>query len=510
MRKKYGILMALLCVLLVVLTGCSGDKAAVVPADKDTLLVSDGANPKSLDPRATNDNPSARVTVQIYDRLVEQDEETNIQPGLAESWEQPDATTTIFHLRKGIKFHNGEELKASDVKFSLDAMKASPQTSEIIEPLKEVVVLDDYTVKVVTEYPFAALLNHLAHPGASIVNEKAVKEAGDSYGQHPVGTGPFKFIEWISGDRIVLAANEEYYLGAPAIKNLIFKVIVETTNRTIGLETGEIDIAYDIDGLDRNKIAEDPKLKLIEAPDLSMTYLGFNFKKAPFDNLKVRQAIAYAIDQQPIIDTVFQGAAEKADSIIGPNVFAHTDKTIHYKQDIEKAKALLAEAGHPNGFKTEIWINENPTRRDIAVILQDQLKQVGIDAEVKILEWGAYLDGTARGEHQMFILGWGTVTADPDYGITNLVSTDTQGAAGNRSFYSNPKVDALLKEGRGTLDPEARKKIYEQVQIILQEELPMFCLVYPKKNAGMQKYVQGFKLNPAGHHRLYGVSFKAE
>lgn len=510
MRKKYGILMAVLCVLLLVLTGCGGDKATVVPADKDTLVVSDGANPKSLDPRATNDNPSARVTVQIYDRLVEQDEETNIQPGLAESWEQPDATTTIFHLRKGIKFHNGEELKASDVKFSLDAMKASPQTSEIIEPLKEVVVLDDYTVKVITKYPFTALLNHLAHPAASIVNEKAVKEAGDSYGQHPVGTGPYKFVEWVSGDKVVLAANEDYYLGAPAIKNLIFKVIVETTNRTIGLETGEVDIAYDIDGLDRNKIAEDPKLKLEEAPDLSMTYLGFNTKKAPLDNLKVRQAIAYAIDQQPIIDTAYQGAAEAADSIIGPNVFAHTDKGIHYKQNMEKAKALLAEAGYPNGFKTEIWINDNPTRRDIAVILQDQLKQVGIDAEVKVLEWGAYLDGTARGDHQMFILGWGTVTADPDYGITNLVSTETQGAAGNRSFYSNPKVDALLKEGRGTLDPEARKKIYEEIQVILQEELPIFCILYPKKNAGMQKYVEGFKLNPAGHHRLYKVSFKAE
>lgn len=510
MRKKHGIIMALLCMLVFVLTACGGEKSTTAPAEKDTLVVADGASPTSLDPRAANNNVSSRVMVQIYDTLVEQDENIQIQPGLAESWEQVDDVTTVFHLRKGIKFHNGEELKASDVKFSLEAEKASPQTSEIMEALKEVVVLDDYTVKVITEYPFAAILNHLAHPASAIVNEKAVKEAGESYGQHPVGTGPFKFVEWQSGDSVTLEANEEYYKGASSIKHLVFKNVVETTNRTIGLETGEIDIAYDIDGLDKIKIAEDPKLNLVEDLDLSVTYLGFNLRKAPFDNLKVRQAIAYAIDQQPIVDTVYQGAAFPANSIIGPKIFAHSDKGIRYQQDLEKAKILLAEAGYKDGFKTEIWINDNPTRRDIAVILQDQLKQIGIDAEVKTLEWGAYLDGTARGDHQMYILGWGTVTADPDYGINALVTTKAMGAAGNRSFYSNPKVDELLQKGRATTEPEARKAIYEEIQVILQEELPMYYIIYPKKSVGMQKYIEGFKFNPAGHHRIYGVSFKAE
>lgn len=222
------------------------------------------------------------------------------------------------------------------------------------------------------------------------------------------------------------------------------------------METGEIDIAYDIDGLDKIKIAEDPKLNLVEDLDLSVTYLGFNLRKAPFDNLKVRQAIAYAIDQQPIVDTVFQGAAFPANSIIGPKIFAHSDKGIKYQQDLEKAKILLAEAGYKDGFKTEIWINDNPTRRDIAVILQDQLKQIGIDAEVKTLEWE--LTWTERlGDHQMYILGWGTVTADPDYGINALVTTKAMGAAGNRSFYSNPKVDELLQKGRATTEPKPER-----------------------------------------------------
>lgn len=214
-RKFYLALVALLSVFLFV--ACGGDKETA-KKDKDTIVVANGADAKSLDPHATNDAPSSRVTVQIYDRLVEQDDNMNIVPSLAESWEQPDGKTTIFHLRKGVKFHNGEELKASDVKFSLDRMKASPQVSHIIGTVDKVEVIDDYTVKVTTVEPFGALLNHLTHPTAAILNEKAVKESGDSYGQHPVGTGPYKFVSWQSGDKIVLEANPRLFLRSNSYK----------------------------------------------------------------------------------------------------------------------------------------------------------------------------------------------------------------------------------------------------------------------------------------------------
>ena len=228
MKKKLHLLiMAVLSVLLFV--SCGGEKETKSSKGevRDTLIVANGADAKSLDPHATNDAPSSKVTVQIYDRLVDQDDNMNVVPALAESWEQPDGVTTIFHLRKGVKFHNGEPLTAKDVKFSLDRMKSSPQVSHIIGTLDRVEIIDDYTVKVITKQPFGALLSHLSHPTAAILNEKAVKEYGDSYGQHPVGTGPYKFISWASGDRIILEANPDYFMGETPIKNVIIRAISE-------------------------------------------------------------------------------------------------------------------------------------------------------------------------------------------------------------------------------------------------------------------------------------------
>lgn len=507
MKKKLITLLTLIISVLFLVSCGGGSSSGDSKADKDTLVVTQGSDAKSLDLQRTNDNVSSRVGVQIYDTLVDQTEEMEIIPGLAESWEQPDATTAIFHLRKGVKFHNGEELKASDVKFTIERAKASPQVAEIIEAVSSVETPDDYTVIVKTESPFAPLLNHLAHTALSVLNEKAVKEAGDSYGQHPVGTGPYKFVNWISGDKIELEANEDYFRGAPKIKRIVFRNVPEQSNRIIGLETGEIDLVYDIEGLDKEKVKTDDRFTYVENPGLSMTYLGFNLKKDLFKDKRVRQAIAYGIDTKPIVDAVFNGSATEADSIIPPGVFAQYGSN-SYSYNPEKAKQLLAEAGYPNGFKTKLWINDSPVRRDIAVIVQDQLKQIGIDIEIETLEWGAYLDRTATGEHDMFLLGWGTVTGDPDYGMNALINTDTQGGAGNRSFYSNKKVDELLKVGKSTVDPDKRAEIYKEIQEIVQEELPMYFICYPNQNAVMIKSLKGFKLSPAGHHDLYGLYFE--
>ena len=351
----------------------------------------------------------------------------------------------------------------------------------------------------------AAILNNLSHTTIAILSEKATTEAGDKFGQNPIGTGPYKFVSWQSGDRITLEAFPDYWRGEAPIKNVVFRNIVEETNRTIGLETGELDVIYEIFGIDKNKLKEDDRFNFIEGPQVSMTYLGFNIKKAPYDNPKVREAISYAIDQKPIIDAVFLGGGEAANSIIGPNIWGYYDVE-KYTQDIEKAKALLAEAGYPNGFKAKIWVNDNPVRRDTAVILQDQLKQIGIDLTIETVEWGAFLDGTARGDHEMYLLGWGTVTRDPDYGMFELISTSTMGAAGNRSFYSNPEVDKLLEAGKTELDPEKRKDIYKQIQEIIRKDLPMYMIVYPLNNVVTKKDIKNFKLDPANSHRLYGVS----
>ncbi len=501
--KKIMLLVSSLIVLMV-FTACGGEKEAEV---KDTLVVAQGADAKSLDPHGTNDQPSSRVAAQIYNGLVTTDQDMKILPALAESWEQPDPRTTIFNLREGVKFHNGEELKASDVKFTLDRMLASPTVHHIIGAVETVEVIDDYTVKIITTEPFGPLLHHLAHTASSILNEKAVTEAGDDYGQNPVGTGPYMFVKWDSGDKITLKANHDYFEGAPKIENVIFRNITEGTNRTIGLETGEVDIAYEIEPIDKKQVSGNEKLSLIEEESLSMAYIGFNFKKAPFDNKLVRQAIAHAIDVDVIIDVVLDGAGSKANSPIGPKVFGYDKEAKLYDYDPELAKELLVEAGYPNGFKTTIWTNDNPIRLQIATIAQDQLKQIGIEMAVEPVEWGAYLDGTARGEHNMFILGWTTVTGDADYGLNALFNSETMGGAGNRSFYSNENVDEWLNEARSSTSPERRIELYGNIQKQIMEDLPVDPLYYQTNNAGIKNIVKGFKLNPAGHHKIFGVYF---
>ncbi|MGJ0845175.1 peptide/nickel transport system substrate-binding protein [Tissierella praeacuta DSM 18095] len=507
-NKKILSLVTLTLVLSLVLTACGGSKGIARKNPADTLVVAQGADAKSLDPHATNDQPSSRVTKQIYNTLVFATEDMEIVPSLAESWEKLDDLTWEFKLAQGVKFHNGEELKASDVKFTFDRMLVSPSVSHILGPVTEIKVVDDYTVQIITSEPFAPLLAHLTHTASSILNEKAVTEYGADYGQKPVGTGPFKVVDWQSGDRITLERFDDYFKGAAKIKTVIFRNVPEGTNRTVGLETGEIDIAYDVEPIDKKVVEEAKGLELIEGPSFSSQYLGFNTKKAPFDNVKVRQAINYAVNVQEIIDVALEGAGEVAKSPLTDLIFG-ADKDIEgYSYDVEKAKELLKEAGYENGFKTSLWTNDNPVRVRIAEMVQAQLKEVGIDTSIEVVEWGAFLDRTSAGEHDMFILGWTTVTGDADYGLYALYHSSQHGDAGNRTFYSNPEVDKLLDIGKTEVDTDKRLEAYKEAQNLIVEDAPQLFLYFSTQNAGENSAIQGFKLHPAGHHSLYNVTIQ--
>lgn len=501
--KKFSYLLIFVVFLF---AACGKEKTNV--QTKDTLIVAQGADARTLDPQKAIDTPSVRVYQQIYNQLVEKDENMNIMPGLAESWETEDLKTTVFHLKKGIKFHNGETLTAKDVKFTLDRMMEQPTVTFLISEIDRVEVVDDNTVKVITKDGFGPLLNHLSHPGASILNEKAVTEAGDMYGQNPVGTGPYKFVDWQSGDRVTLKAFPEYYQGKSAIENIVIRAIPEGTNRTIALETGEVDIVYDVEPVDIDKIKENAELNFMMEASLGNSYLGINMTKEPFNDVRVRQAMAYAINVDDIIEVAYKNTAVPANSPIGPKIPGYNKDAKKYEYNPEKAKELLAEAGYPNGFKTSIWVNDNIIRKDIATILQDQFNSVGIEATIETLEWGAYIDRTARGEHDMYILGWVTVTGDGDYGLYPLFHTLAHGRPGNRSFYSNPEVDKLLDKARTSIDQEERMQAYSEVQRIVQEEVPIITMVYTNQNVGMQKYVKNFKLHPTGFYDLYNVKFE--
>lgn len=492
--KKILILLVILLSLALILSGCSSGKGA--------LVVAQGSDAKTLDPHGSNDQPSSRINRQIYNTLVEMDEDMEIVPGLAESWEEIDDTTWEFKLVEGVKFHNGEELKASDVKFTFDRMKESSEVAHIVEAVESVEAPDETTVIIKTEYPFGPLLAHLAHTASSILNEKAVTESGEDYGQNPVGTGPYKFEDWASGDRVTLVKFDDYFKEPAKVEKIVFQNIEEGTNRTIGLESGEVDIAYDIEPIDLNKVRDHEDLDLIEAPSLSTSYIGFNTEKEPYDDVLVRKALNYAVDVDEIIDVVVEGAGHKAVSPINDDVFGFNSALEGYEYDPDKAKELLEEAGYPDGFKTTLWTNDNPVRTRIAEIVQAQLKEVNIDVEIDTLEWAAYLDRTAQGKHEMFILGWVSVTGDADYGLYPLFHSSQHGGAGNRSFYTNKEVDKLLEKGKKSTDEDERLEVYYKAQDIIVDEAPQLFLYFQTQNAGIQNNVKGFKLHPAGHHLL--------
>ncbi|HBJ79304.1 MULTISPECIES: glutathione ABC transporter substrate-binding protein [Fusobacterium] len=496
-KKLFMILLS--CTIL--FSACSSDKAeTTTKAVKEKLIIAQDGEPKSLDVHQGNDGFSLRANKLIYSRLVESDGDMNIIPGLAESWEQIDDKTMQFKLRKGVKFHNGYDFTAEDVKFSFDRMANSPRIAFVLPPIEKVEVVDDYTVNIVTKTPFGPLLAHLSHPALGIVSKKLITEDEQSFKEHPIGTGSYKFKEWVPGDSLTLEKNEDYFDKKNGLKYIVFKNIVEASNRTIGLETGEIDISISVSSVDENTIKNNPKLQLITKPSISYSYVGMNTQKTPLNDVRVRKAINYAVDKQAIVDVILNGSGKIATSPIAPGVFGFTDKTKNYEYNVEKARELMKEAGYENGFKTSILVFGGEANTQTAEILQAYLKEIGIDLRIDVVEVSAYWDATEKGRHDLFLGSWGVVTGDADYGLYAMYHSSAKGGAGNRDFYENPKVDELLDKAKMTTNPEERKKLYEEIQLLIVDDAPDIMLYNRILAVGAQKNIKGLNIHPVTLH----------
>ena len=473
---------------------------------KTEIVLAQKADIVSLDPHATNDSPSANLTRQIYSSLVRTNVNMEYEGDLAESWKSLSPTEWEFKLRQGVKWHDGSDFKASDVKFSIERQQQGPQVKHLVNMITEVKVIDDYTVVIVTDEPCGPLLANLAHSASRIVPEKACTEYGDKFAEHPTGTGPMKFVEWVPGDRVVLERNEDYFEGLPATERLVMRVIPEGTSRTIALETGEVDLILDVEPIDKEKIESNSDLKLYEEMSNRTEWLSLNNKKAPFDNKLVRQAINHAIDKESVIEVATDGRGMVANTVIGPTVLGYNPNVKVYEYDPEKAKELLAQAGFPDGFTTTLW-SSGDVRNRAAEVIQSNLAEVGITAEIELMEWGAYLDKTSAGEHDMHLLGWSNLTADGDGGMYPNFHSTSQGASGNRSFFENAEVDRLLEEGRVETDFDKRPKYYEDAQDIIMEEAAMVPLYFQPTEVGARADLKGVELHPGSLHRFHMLHY---
>ena len=490
----------------------ASERQPAAKEQRDTLVVADQYDATTFDPVRHNDYPSSRACHQVYDTLIFLNDDGTFRPGLAEKWEFVSDTAYKMYLRKGVKFHNGEELKAEDVKFSLEraTTELGAHIKTYSQDLDNVEIVDDYTVILhlkKVNFPFFA---SLAHSWGSIVNKKEVEAQGENYGTPAgtaVGTGPFKFVSWQKSDRYTLERFDDYWDDKVKFKTLVLRSIPEPTARTVGLETGEVDIAYPMINNDISRIEENEALVLQRKPLASTTYMGFNTTKKPFDDTRVRNAFSAALDTVGIQKAVFRGVGKTPRTLIPDGIKYSIDAELPaHARDVEAAKKLFAEAGvDPKGLKLEIWTNERKERVDMATIIQAQLKELGIDAEIKVLEWGAYIQGLQKKTHDLFLLGWGLSVPDPDYAVAGLLET---GAGTNYTFFSDAKLDELLSKGRSMPDGPDREKAYKDMQLYINEQCPMILLHNDESLVGVQKSVKGFISSPFDVHTFATVYFE--
>jgi len=466
----------------------------------------------TLDPRLANDTTARRVIEQVFDGLVELDPQLRPRPALAESWTQVSPTVWVFKLRKNVRFHDGTPLTAADVVFTyttiLDPSLRAPLRG-LYTPIAKVEAVDNEAVRFTLSAPYAPLLKYA---DMGIVSRAAVERLGADYATRPVGTGPYRFASWQRNSRIVLEANPGYWKGRPKLSQVIFNIIPDNTTRAAALEAGDVDLIHSpLSPQDVARLKTSPRVNVVEMTGLGITYLNMNMNDAVMRDVRIRRALASLIPQQTIVRQIYREMDRPATSVLLPawsGIF--TEEVTQPGHDIARAKALLAEAGwadsnrdgvlEKDGQKLSVVLrthSEDPNRVQVVELLVSILRSSGVDARAEITEFPALVQALLSGNYQVALLGWlGLV--DPDRGMYNQFHSK---GSQNWEKYNNPRVDALLDEGRQKADPTERARIYREVARIIATDLPYYVLTYQGYVVGSNRRVQGFVPIPSGSFR---------
>ncbi|HWP49899.1 MAG TPA: ABC transporter substrate-binding protein [Candidatus Limnocylindrales bacterium] len=436
------------------------------------VVVAQGVDPSTLDPHNHQETPAFNVLLNMFDTLLRRTPDLKIEPLLAESYRLIDDKIWEFKLRRGIKFHNGEDFNAEAVKFSLERIANPENKMKQLSSLKfldHVEIIDEYTVHIVTKEPFAPLPAFLCLYG-SIVPPKYVKEKGDTYiATHPVGTGAFRFVKWTKDDQLVMEANPSYFRGAPSVKTVIFRPIPEATTRVAALLTGDVDIITNVPPNLVPQIEGSGQAFISTAPSVRVIFVGIDtLHGGPVADKRVRQALNYAVDVNSLIKNVLEGHGFRVATPLTKDHFGYNPDIQPYPFDPDKAKKLLAEAGYPNGF--DLILNSPDGRylndKQIAEAIAGQWQKVGIRTQVKTHEWGNYVNMMyTHKPGPVYLLGWGNSTYDADNTYFPLFHTGEL-----LSNYSNPEFDKLIEEARITMDENKRRELYHKAAELIVED----------------------------------------
>lgn len=491
----------------------AGSQAAAGTAAAETAVVKVGIpnDITSLDPHNHNDQVSGYATRHIYNCLIKLTDNNEFVGDLAESWEYADDTTINFTLKPDVKFQNGAVLTSEDVKFSLERQKESAKVGHLVSMIDNVEVVDDTHFVIHLSEPSNAVISSLAHMGGAIYCKSYVEEleaAGKTVEEAPMGTGPYTFVEWVPGTSVELAKYDDYFDKDNAAQNagLLFKVIPEETSRTIALENGEIDILMKVPANDAGRIRDDSNLALDEFASTSEEYFCMNTSKAPFDDVRVRQAINYAIKKDDVLIAAINGEGKTINGYIGEAAIGYYDTAVKYEYDVEKAKALLAEAGVADGF-TFTCFSGSDTRSRSATVIQANLAELGITMNIEQMEAATFYEKTGKGEHDACMTGW-IANAEPDNTYRPLFTSEKAGPGGNRAFYKNPEVDALVDDAVVNRDKDAVAEDYKKITEIVSGDA-IWCPLYSATGmVARNAKLQGLGISAIGMERLEGLHFE--
>jgi ABC-type transport system substrate-binding protein len=468
-----------------------------------TLTIASGTDVENMNIRRVTSSPSFSVLEHIYETLFYMTADGELEPLLAESIDPGDQENSfVIQLRQGIQFTDGTPFNAEAVKANLDwILENGPVFAFLIDRVQEVVVVDEYTVQLNLDGDFAPLAAHLSHGAIAMISPQALAQGEEYLNTNAVGTGPYMLQSWQSDEAVTLTRNPNYWGDAGGVETLVFRVVKEDGARIVEIEAGTVDVAVRIPPSEADRLAANPNIEIIETPGLRTIYIFFNVTNAPFDDVRVRQAVNYAVDVEAIVRDLFDGAARVSDAPVAPAVFGYSEQQ-PYARDVDRARQLLQEAGIAEGTTVSLY---HPTGRYIqdalvADAVRSQLREVGLNVQLQTLEWPQYVPHVRReapaNDIQFAMLGWGTVTMDADYGLFALFHSSEHPPGFNGSFYSNPEVDRLLDEARAVVDADERRRLYDEAISIIWEDAPWLYLYSEVQLTAVRTNVQGFVVHP--------------
>ncbi len=478
------------------------------PARRTLIDSRDTSDPRSLDPALSTDVPTGRAVGYVFDGLLRFTPDAQVVPGLAKTWEiAPDGITYTFHLRSGIKFHDGRPFTARNVLHSFERVLDPATKGGRGWPLypiagakefadgkggKSIAGLsapNDTTVVIRLKEPFAIFPKLLAMPVAAIIPDSVPA----NFGEHPIGTGPWKFVEWKHDDYLKFAKNEAYFDGAPKADSLMARIIAEPSTAVAEFETGNVDLLYVPEGETRNWEQTDEKKAMLEsAPALRVIYIAINTTRGPLADVRVRQALNYATDSKAILEGIVSGRGNLAAGVIPPTLPGGDSTRKGYVRDVAKAKQLLAAAGYANGIDIELWSSQTPPFPRIAQTVQANLKDAGVRVKLVQRDASSMREAARAGQTDMALKDWFADYPDAENFLYPLLHSANKGVGGNVSFYSNAQFDKLVSDARREQDEAKRTAMYKQADEMAYQDAPMIYLFFYKELYAVQPWINGF------------------